>query len=162
MESKSWMPATLKEPGVGAKASTLADLFVQPSCMPAGWLLGSFVWLITSPLRDTKLGRTCLSELGVSQPLVFTYKGGQGHGPHAEMTPSSFATSHRVCLNVGSLSIEFTVWTVTLAALCLREEMLQSNPFGRTPWWPLIWILSLHVFLKRVPVFFIGLLFVLS
>ncbi|KAM7388619.1 hypothetical protein PAMP_024784 [Pampus punctatissimus] len=60
------------------------------SSVPAGWLLGSFVRVITSPLRDTKTGRTRPSELEVSRPPVFTLPSGQGHGSHAGIAPSSF------------------------------------------------------------------------
>lgn len=138
--------------------------FVQASCMPAGWLLGSFVWLITSPLRDTKPGHTRPSELRVSQPPVFTLTGGQGHGSHAGKTPDSFIVrqpiinrdlNHGTCLNeaVSWTSLHsLKVWTVTLAALCLKEEMSWLNSFGRIHWWPLIWILSLHVSIKCAPI----------
>lgn len=167
-----WLPRW-NRPALGRRP-TLADVFVQASCMPAGWLLGSFVWLITSPLRDTKQGRTCPSELRVSKPPVYTLTWGQGHCPHAGTTPGSFVVqqpisnrdlSHGMCLNEAVSLKSFhslNVWTVTLAALCLREEMPRLKAFGRTHWRPLIWILPLHVSLKCATVFFIAPLFVHS
>lgn len=64
----------------------LADLFVRACGLPAGRLLGSFVCLITSPLRDTKARPHSTIR---PQSLPDTLTGGQGQGPHAGIPPSS-------------------------------------------------------------------------
>lgn len=55
-----------------------------------------------------------------------------------------------------------SVCTVTLAALCLKEEMSQLNSFGRTQGWLLIQILSQHESSKWVSVLLPNCLFILK
>lgn len=100
-------------------------------------------------------GTLAHQSLWVSQPPVFTLTRGQGHSFHAGMTPGSFSSQSETEIPVTGPSLNkavsrkslhsVNVWTVTLVALCLKEEMSQLNSFGRTHKQLLIWILSLHV-----------------
>lgn len=93
-------------PTLGQK-STLADLFVPASCMPAGCLLGTFVWLITSLLSNTKMGRTCPSELGVSRSQSSPYREVKVTAPVLRRRLASSSPSSQ---SVTAISVTGSVW----------------------------------------------------
>lgn len=108
MESSAfaWTSATPKQTGVGAKARRSPSL-CRRSCMPAGLLLGSFVWLITSPLRDTKPGHTHPSQLKSLQAVpVFTFSvRSRSRAPMLGWRPGSQSGTD-ISSTGGSLSIQ--------------------------------------------------------
>lgn len=139
MESRSWTAAALKQADVGAKVYPCRSLCageLHASRLAAGNLCVTHYLSIEQHKDGAHLPIRAWS---LPVP-VFTLSWSQGHGPRAETTPGVFIAQqpigdcdlgHGIRLNkaVSGTSLHsLNVWVVTLAALCLREEMSRAAP----------------------------------